>query len=305
MTAAAVACNGNESGNNGGPCWGDAILNSQRYIVSGSTIEFNPSDPLYNYVPNAAKAALAIGQLNSSVASFLVGGQQWAQQNTNGTVAAVLLPTEALSSFTYPGNGSPIEVDDGNAGGFGRRIEVVTGSTWGCGAEDVHFADTSTYESGFGPIVTTGVTNLSETLVNGKFAGFTGGNSWPSTPFNGSGGGNNPYLIISASVNGSFESLTWNQNSFPTESCPSGACQAGSLDIDPIPYTLPAPYSNANGLVGPEPNPFTLVQSNEYADPSKEGNWATQVVSGVTHGGTFISASTYFGETTYGYVQQY
>lgn len=305
LKAAASACNGQESGSYGGPCFGDAILNSQRYVVSGSTIVFNSSDPLYKYVPNAAKAALAVAQLNSSVASFLVGGLQWAQQNTNGAVAVVGLPFEALSSFTYPGSTSPIEVDDGNAGGFGRRNEIVTGSAW-CGSEDIHFADTSSDETGFAPLNVVPITDMSEGLqTNGKFLGFSGGNAWPSTPFNGSGGGSNPYLVIALTVNGSKQQINWNSTSFPTETCSSSAC-VGSLDIDPIPYTQPAPYYNAIGQVGPlSTNPFTLVLADEYADASNYGFWASQVVSGQTHAGTFISGITYFGVTVYGYVQQY
>jgi hypothetical protein len=301
MVAAAVACNGNEGGSIGGPCWGDAILNSQRYSVSGSTIVFNTSDALYSYVPSAAKAALAIAQLNSTTASFLVQGLQWAQQNTNGQNAVVALPTEALAHFTYPGNSTPITVQDGNAGNT-RRTEIVTGSAW-CNTADVHFVDTSTDENAFAPFNVIPFTEMSEPGGNPK--GFTGGNAWPSTPFNGSGGGSNPYLIIALSVNGQAENVNWNSSSFTTENCGNSPACVGTIDIDPIPYTLPAPYYNANGLVGPEPNPFTLVQTDEYADPSKEGNWATQIVSGVTHGGTFISPYTSWGYTDYGYVQQY
>ncbi|HXX66336.1 MAG TPA: hypothetical protein VEK07_04090 [Polyangiaceae bacterium] len=303
-----------ETGSYGAPCWASGILNSQRYCASsngtsssptcstsGTTIIFNPSDPLYQYVPSAAKAALAVAQLNSSVASFLLAGLQWDQANTNGMAAAVSLPIEALSSFTYPGNASsPIEVYDGNAGGLGRRLETVTGSAW-CGSEDVHFADTSSNEEGFAPFNIISVTNMSE---GGYWPNYKGSNAWPSTPFNGSGGDSNPYLVIAESVNGSSTALNWNSTSWPTENCTTAAC-VGTLDIDPIPYTQPAPYYNANGLVGPEANPFTLVLTNIYADPSNEGDWATQVVSGVTHGGTFVTATTYFGVTVYGYVQQY
>lgn len=307
LRAAAVACAGvynGESGSYGGPCFGDAILNSQRYIVSGSTIIFNPSDPLYNYVPNAAKAALAVAQLNSSVAQFLVQGLTWAQQNTTGSVVVVGLPFYALSHFTYPGNATPIEVDDGNAGGLGRRNEIVTGSSW-CGAQDIHFADTSSDETGFAPLNIIPVGNLSEGLgANNKFPGYTGGNAWPSTPFNGSGGGSNPYLVIALAVNGQSQPLNWNSGSFPTENCNSSAC-VGSVDIDPIPYTQPAPYYNANGLVGPEANPFTLVVADQWADSSNQNDWATEIVGGVTHGGTFANGATYFGITVYGYVQQY
>lgn len=245
---------------------------------------------------NQIQAALAVAQLDSSVASFLVQGLQWAQANTNGQEIAVSIPIEALASFTYPGNSTPIVVQDGSTTP-GNRTEVVTGSAW-CGSEDIHFADTSKDESGFAPFNVIPFTNTGE--ANGNPSGYTGGNAWPSTPFNGPGGGSNPFLVIA--VNGS--QINWNSSSWPTENCSSSTCN-GSIDFDPIPYTQPAPYYNANGLVGPEANPFTLVLSNIYADPSNYGDWATQIVSGVTHGGTFVTPTTYFGVTVYGYVQQY
>jgi hypothetical protein len=301
MRASAIACAGNEGGSIGGPCWGDAILNSRRYALSGSTIVFNPDDPLYNYVPNAAKAALAIAQIDASTAEFLVQGLQWSQANTNGQVAVVALPTEALASFTYPGNGSPITVQDGNAGND-RRQEVVTGSAW-CNTEDIHFVDTSSDETGFAPFNLIPATNMSE--PGGNAPGFTGGNSWPSTPFNGPAGGSNPYLIVGLSVNGSVQAVNWNSTSFPTESCSGTQICSGTIDVDPIPYTQPAPYYNANGLVGPESNPFTLVVADEWADSANAGNWATEIVGGVQHGGTFSNGATYFGITVYGFVEQY
>jgi hypothetical protein len=82
IKAAAVACGSATAG----PCWATTILASQRYTFGSgnSTIVFDTTDPQYNYVPAAAKAALAIGQLDSSVAAFLVAGLQYSQHKTNG-----------------------------------------------------------------------------------------------------------------------------------------------------------------------------------------------------------------------------
>jgi len=129
-----------------------------------------------------------------------------------------------------------------------------------------------------------------------------GGNGWPSTPFNGSGGGSNPYLIVA--FNGS--NLNWNGTNFPTSSCLNGTCSGGSLDLDPIPYTQPAAYYDATGnMVGPQANPFTLVVTNLYADPAHAGQWATRTVAGTQHWGTFSNAVNVLGTTVYQYVQQY
>jgi hypothetical protein len=155
MKAASSYCaslgSSSQSGIYGGPCFATTILTSHRYTLdsSGKTIIFDPSDVLYGNVPQAAKAALAIAQLDSSVASFLVGGLTWARANTNGLYVPVAMPIQALANFSYPGNGNSITIYDGAAGG-NRRSEVVTGSPW-CNTEDVHFVDTSTYESGFAP----------------------------------------------------------------------------------------------------------------------------------------------------------
>ncbi len=301
MKAAAAACSGQESGNYGGPCFATTILSSQRYtFASGNTsIVFDPADPQYNYVPQAAKVALAVAQLDSTVASFLVEGLQWARSNTNGSGVAVIMPIEALSSFNYPGNSSPIYIYDGAAGGLGRRNEVVTGSPYCNGMALVHFADSSTYESVFSPFLLTSSANTNETRNQGNFHG---GNGWPSTPFNGSGGGSNPYLIVA--FNGS--NLNWNGTNFPTSSCLNGTCSGGSLDLDPIPYTQPAAYYDATGnMVGPQANPFTLVVTNLYADPAHAGQWATRTVAGTQHWGTFSNAVNVLGTTVYQYVQQY
>jgi hypothetical protein len=112
-------------------------------------------------------------------------------------------------------------------------------------------------------------------------------------------------LVLKVQVNGS--SVTWNtpSGSWPTYSCLNNASCNGSLDIDPIPYTQPADYYDANGnLVGPQANPFSLVVTNLYADPGHAGQWASRTVNGVQQWGTFSSPVTVLGVTVYQYVKQ-
>jgi hypothetical protein len=293
LKAASAAC-----GNNAvQPCWGTSLLSSQHYRVAsgGTTIEFDPNAPLYGgVVTNAAKGALAIAQLDSSVASFLVSALQWDQANTNGQLFAALPPTAALGSFAYPGNNNAIWVGDPNSGG-GRK-EVVTASEW-CSATRVHFIDTSMYEQNFAPAE---IQNWLNWFGGNQASKYRGGGNYPATPFNGAGT-QNPYLVIS--VNGS--TVNWNTSSWPTMNCTNDGSCNGSLDIDPIPYTQPGSYYDANGnLVGPQANPFGLVITNNYADPSHAGQWATKVVNGVTQWGTFSNQVTIATLTEYGWVKQ-
>jgi hypothetical protein len=277
------------------------LLSSQHYRVasSGASIEFDPADPLYGYISNAAKAALAIAQLDSSTASFLVTALQSDPANTNGRMFAYLPPTGALGAFTYPGNSNSIAVTDPNAGGAppnARRREVVTGSAW-CGTERVHFVDTSTQEIQFAPAEIQSWSNLFGIGMTSKYKG---GANIPASPFNGANS-QNPYLVIA--VNGT--ALNWNSSSWPTMDCAGSQTCTGTLDIDPIPYTQPGAYYDANGnSVGPQANPFSLVITNLYADPSHANQWATRVVNGVQQWGTFSNQISVTGLTVYGYVKQ-
>ncbi|HZU82448.1 MAG TPA: hypothetical protein VE987_06015, partial [Polyangiaceae bacterium] len=133
---------------------------------------------------------------------------------------------------------------------------------------------------------------------------YTGGNSYPSTPFNGPNGTANPYLVMS--VNG--QTINWNTpaSSWPVQNCPNDSSCKGTIDIDPIPYTQPAQYYDVNGnTVGAQANPFTLVVTNLYADPAHAGQWASRTLAGVQHWGTFSNPVNVLGTTVYQYVQQY
>jgi hypothetical protein len=298
MRSAASACANSESGAFGGPCFGTDILASQRYTFSGNTVVFDPSDAEYGYVPQAAKVALAVAQLDSSVASFFVSGLQWARANTNGNWVPVMMPIQALAHFTYPGNKTPIQIVDGAAGG-NRRSEVVTATAW-CNTADIHFADTSTYEQNFAPFNVIDVQHANDTNAA---LNFKGSNTYPTTPFNGPGNANNPYLVIA--LNG--QQMNWNTPAanWPTTSCNASPPCTGSIDIDPIPYTQPGDYYDINGNeIGPQGNPFALIITNQFADPSHAGQWATRIVGGVQQWGTFSNPVNVLGSTVYQYVKQ-
>jgi Fungal cellulose binding domain len=292
MKAAAVACGSATAG----PCWGTTILASQRYTYGSgnTTIVFDPADPQYSHVPQAAKAALAIGQIDPTVAAFLVTGLQWARHKTNGKLFPQIMPIAALANFTYPGNSTPIAISDPNVGSK-VRTDVVTGSAW-CNTERVHFLDTSSNETGFAPINEISYTNFSS-APNPAFN--TSGDTWPSTPFN--GGNANPYLVVS--VNGT--TLDWNSKSWPTQTCSGSTKCTATLDLDPIPYAQPGAYYDATGNpVGAQTNPFALVVTSLYADASHAGHWATRTVGGVQQWGTFSDPLNVLGTTVYMYVKQ-
>ncbi len=284
-----------------GPCWGTTVLSSQHYRVaaSGTTIEFDPKGPLYYTAATIpAQAALAIAQLDSSVASFLVSALKWDQTSTNGQALAVLPPTAALMKFTPPGNNTAISIADFNANG--GRQEVVTSSDW-CGTQRIHFIDTAAKEAVFAPAVIQSWSGaFPGTSLSTLSSRYTGGSAFPATPFNGANS-QNPYLVVS--VNGS--SLNWNSSSWPTMGCPNDGSCNGTLDIDPIPYTQPGNQYDANGnQLGPQANPFSLVITNLYADPSHQNQWATRTLNGVQQWGTFTTPVNVLGTTVYQYVKQ-
>jgi hypothetical protein len=293
LKATAVSCNGVVSA----PCWASTILASQRYTLdsAGATIIFDSSDPQYSYVPQTAKAALAIAQLDTTVAAFLVNGLTWSRKNTNGQLYPSILAAGALANFVYPGNATPIPIQDPQVPA-NTRTDIVTGTAW-CNTEGIHFLDMSSNETGFAPINEISYTNFLKS-PNANFK--SNGNQWPSTPFNG-GETTNPYLVVSSNGN----TLTWHSSAWPTQSCSGTTKCSGTIDLDPIPYTQPAAYYDPSGnLVGPQANPFALTITNLYADPAHAGQWATRTVSGVQQWGTFSTPVTVLGSTVYEYVKQ-
>ncbi|MBV9947225.1 MAG: hypothetical protein JOZ69_10280 [Myxococcales bacterium] len=298
MKAASSVCAGNEGAQYGGPCFATDILATHRYTISNGTLVFDANDYQYNYVPKAAKTALAFAQLDSTVASFLVQGQQWAQQNSNGNWLPVLMPIQALSRFTYPGNSTPIPITDNVAGG--GRTETVTGSAW-CGGSAVHLADNAKYDQFFSPFNIINYNQANETNMKSKFTGY---GDFPTSPFNGPGGNSNPFLVIKVQVNGSAVSWNTPSNQWPTYACLNDGSCSGSIDIDPVPYAEPGAYYDTSGFVlGTQTNPF-IIAGTLYACADHAGQWGTRTVNGVQEWGTFSTPVTMFGTTQYKYVKQ-
>ena len=275
--------------------WVYSVLASQRYRIAsgGATIEFDPTDPLYSHVTSAMKAKLAIAQLDTSVGQFLVAGQKNAFATTDGKEYPSIPAIQGLDGYSYPGPKSNALLDHGS----GDSV-VITGTSW-CGAEAVNFLETTKNTHSFGPL-------LMRNIVDGRSSvpsGFTGKKSMPATPFNGGSTAGNPYLIVS--VNG--QTTTWATYSFAGQDCynlPNDTC-TGTLMVDPIPYTQPGAYYDATGTsIGPQSNPFALLITSLYADPTHAGQWATRTILGVQEWGTFSKPVTVLGTTIYQYVKQ-
>ena len=286
-----------------GGSFATSILAAQRYRIqsTGSGIEFDPTDPVYSQVTTAMKAALAIAQLDSSVAQFLSDGLNYAYQTSNGSTYPLIRAIPALANFHYP-TSLTTSVPDTTAT---SDVATVTGTPW-CGAFDVHIAQTLTNTWQFSPLFASAITDWRGVPP----AAFKGAGTLPTVPFNGPNSAGNPYLVVS--VNGT--TANWGSYNFVPASCFEAAnynaatgtfiC-TGSIDIDPIPYTQPgAYYDTSNTLVGAQANPFALVITNLYADASHAGQWATRTISGVQQWGTFSTPVSVLGTTIYLYVKQ-
>jgi len=309
QTIAAGCSNSQETGSGGGGCFAGTSLGSQRYRVAsgGATIEFDPNDRMYSYVPAKAKGYLAVAQMDSTVASYLVTNLKWAQANTNGSLIPNIMGVEAFNTWA-PGNTSAITICDSNAGGCagtgGRRNETITTSSW-CGTSDFHFVDNSSY-MGNSPAVFTPLQAYAYSNTSQVARGFTGGSTQATSPFAGPNGTSNPYLVIATSNSGTTVTFDWsNPSTWIATSCPNDASCKATIDIDPIPYTLPTDQYNAAGsILGPQANPFSLVITNLYADPYHATQWATRTAAGVQQWGTFSNAVVSNGFTFYQYVKQ-
>jgi hypothetical protein len=273
-----------------------SVLASQRYRVakSGTTIEFDPTDPFYSYVTNSMKAALAIAQLDSSTASFLVNGLKYAFSNTDGKIWPSIPAIQALAKFKYPGPTTAAVLDHTS----NNDMATITGMPW-CSTSLVNILETCQDSNDFAPMIARPISRWR----SGPPAAFTGSKDIPSSPFNGASASGNPYLVVS--VNG--KSTNWATYNFAGVDCtklPNSTCTA-TLQMDPIPYAVPGSYYDASGnAVGPQANPFGLVVTALYADSSHAGQWATRTVNGVQQWGTFSTALNVLGTTVYLYVKQ-
>ncbi len=304
MRAAATAAFGiMKAAAQSGASFTSAVLASQRYRIqaSGTGIEFDPTDPIYAQVTGPMKAALAIAQLDATVAKFLSDGLNYAYQTSNGSTYPLIRAIPALANFHYP-SALTASVPDTTAT---SDVAVVSGSPW-CGTTDVHIAQTLTNTWQFSPLFASNVTDWR----GNPPAAFKGSGTIPTVPFNGPSSAGNPYLVVS--VNG--QDTNWGSYNFVPASCfdtahydpASGTfiCK-GSIDIDQIPYTQPGDYYDSSStLVGPQSNPFALTITSLYADASHAGQWATRTVAGVQQWGTFSTALNVLGTTVFLYVKQ-
>jgi len=301
-----------------------SILAAQRYTYqSGTTcyswgctsagIQFDPSDPLYSHVSNAMKAALAFAQYgdsptdSSSLGFYLANGLWNAQVFTDGKVYPSIFAIPALAQFAA-GKSTTVHLADSNSSTNSHYV-TMSGSPW-CGTLDVSLAETVNESLAYAPLAFNDITDWRSApsayvgVTGGKANGQTISNAHePKTPFMGQIG-SNPYLLVS--INGKPQN--WAYESWSPVNCwdnPGYNCSS-AMEIDPIPYTqVGAYYDQNNNLVGPQPNPFGLVSTSLYADPSHAGQWATRTVNNTQEWGTFSQAVTLFGQTEYKYVKQY
>jgi hypothetical protein len=301
--AATAAFNIMKGAAQSGASFSTAVLASQRYRIqsTGTGIEFDPTDPVYSQVTNQMKSALAVAQLDPTVAKFLSDGLTYAYQTSNGSTYPLIRAIPALANFQYP-KSLTVSVPDTTAN---SDVATVTGTPW-CSTFDVHIAQTLTNTWQFSPLFASNVTDWR----GNPPAAFKGSGTRPTVPFNGATSAGNPYLIVS--VDGA--TTNWGNYNFVPSSCFDAAhydqasgtfiCK-GSIDIDPIPYTQPGAYYDPSGNpIGPQTNPYALTITNLYADPSHAGQWATRTVSGVQQWGTFSTPVNVLGTTVYLYVKK-
>jgi hypothetical protein len=284
------------------PVFSNTVLASQRYRVasSGGSIEFDPNDPLYPYVTNQMKADLAVAQQDATVAKFLADGLKYDYANSNGQFYPSIRAISALANFKYPGP-TTVSVPDPTSYNNSHTARV-TGQSW-CRTSIVTINETVQQTWQFSPLFKDQVYMVGWLSRIPSY--FTGSAQIPTTPFNGSGGAGNPYLVVT--VNGA--TTNWATYNFNTQSCynnpPPWQCQ-GSLQIDPVPYAEPGQYYDTNtNMVGTQANPFDLSSSTLYAVPDHATQWATRTVNSTQQWGTFTTPVTLFGVTFYKYAKQF
>jgi Cellulose binding domain len=266
---------------------------SYRVASDGATIEFDPNVPGYAFVPASSKAALAIAQLDPSVASYLATGLLSCLSDvTSAWVYA--LRADFLKGFVYPGPSTGSVVNkDGSTDTF-----TVTGAPGPNCAQQITVTAHSDNDSWFG-IVTY---NTLSSFPNSQAVAskYTGTYQASCSPFNGPGGTANPYLVIKQNGN----AIAPRYQGQGTSYCQyNGGC-TGSLVVDPVPYSEPGVYYDVAGqLTGMQSNPFVLDPSVVYADSSHATQWATRTVAGVQQWGTFSTPVSRGGITVYKYLR--
>jgi hypothetical protein len=277
-----------------------ALLDAHCYKLSsdGSQIVFDPVSPAGWFLNEAAISALAVVQADPSVASYLVSGLKSCFADTSGT-EAYLLNAAALRGWSYTTTAQNITL--GTSIGT-NNVERVGASV--NGTEHVTLTETVnpySEDKNFGLVSTLPYSTLDPYWSINTGAKFHGQSAVPCSPFNGADGSANRHLILS--VNGSSIGA---RQVIPVTDCTYASHCVSTAVVDPIPYTQPGAYYDANGnVVGPQANPFALTATSLYADPTHAGQWATRTINGVQHWGTFSSPVYIAGLTVYGFVQLY
>lgn len=272
-----------------------AALAAVRYKVqaSGTGIEWDSTDPLYQYVNDDMKADLAEAQTDPAVAKFLSDGLVYDKQTTDGLWYPSIRAIAALGSFVSPGPNTTT-IPDSTAS---SHTVTVAGQPW-CNTELVTIDEVVVNSWGFSPLYKDQVQQWRTTAP-----GFNSSRSTSvNTPFNGNQASGNPYLMVM--ING--VTTSWASYNFSPVSCysfPNATCKS-EIQIDPMPYADPAAYSNAAGLVGTQANPFDLNSAVLYADPAHAYQWATRTVNGVQEWGQFDTPKTFFGKIVYYYTKK-
>jgi hypothetical protein len=272
------------------------IWSPQSYIVStcsgcssyGSQITFDPNVPGYNFIPNQAKAELAFAQMDPSVASYLVAGLTSCFIDT-ASQYVYNFNAAPLAGYTFSTKAVSKNISEDAWGDPGVDNFTILGGTAN-GSETISLTESqvSGKDMAFGLLTTTSFWDFSNTTAAAnKFHG--GANA--CSPFNGPGGAlANPYLVMS--LNGS--SLGARQVVSPAE-CQNLGCTS-SLVVDPVAYATPGAYYDTAGVVGPQPNPFTLDPSSLYGTPDHSTQYA---INPYAQYGTFTTPVTMMGQTKY------
>jgi hypothetical protein len=277
-----------------------ALLDAHCYKLSsdGSQIVLDPASPAGWFENPAAISALAAAQADPSVASYLVSGLKSCFADTSG-VEAYLLNAAAFRGWSYTTTAQNITVGTSIGTNNIKRVGASVNGT-----EQVTLTETVnpySEDKNFGLVSTLPYGTLDPAWATNTGGKFRGQSAVPCSPFNGAGGSTNPHLILS--VNGSAIGA---RQVIPVIDCTYASHCVSTVVVDPIPYTQPGAYYDANGnLVGPQANPFALTVTAIYADPSHAGQWASRTIAGVQHWGTFSQPVSVLGTTIYGFVQQY
>jgi hypothetical protein len=307
----AAAYENNKPANDGDPNYAQydgLIWSAQSYVISGSTIEFDPNVPGYAFISNAAKAELAFAQMDPSVASYLVDGLQscfndssgayvynfragvlkglTSGTTTTGTLGGVIPPA---GTYTPSGYNVNSVVDNYSTVGLGKGGTTITATLTSTRSPS------SAQDYWFGLLTYTSLSTFSNSsAVAKKYTG--SGNQFTCSPFNGPGGTPNPSFTISLNgqhVQARFQGVG--------QQC-QNACTS-TLVVDPVAYMTAGVQTDAAGYeLGPQINPFTLTPTSLYAITQNSSMWAIETANSTQTWGQFSTPVTMFGVTKYQFV---